>query len=102
MIIPPIRTNGVARTQTIAILHSNKAEITMPASKERKPSKTVAVVSVVSPLRLVISSDKMLLKIPGALSCLSYQDTCLNNRDENRLFLIVSVRFSPASENITF
>jgi len=82
MIIPPIRTKGVAKIQTSAILHSKIAEMVIPAKIARTDSMSTAVVSVVSPFKLVISSERMFDRIPGALSFRSYHDTCLYIKDE--------------------
>ena len=75
--IPPKRTKGVAKKHTIAILHSKKPDTTIPVMIAKKDSEMVATVSVVSPLRLEISSESTLERIPGALSFLSYQEMVL-------------------------
>jgi hypothetical protein len=75
--IPPSMTNGVANMQMIAILHWKKADKAIPAKMQITDSMIVAIVSVVRPLRLLISSDKMFVRIPGALSFLSNHETCL-------------------------
>ena len=65
----------------IAILHWKKADIAIPAKRAMIDSTRVAKVSVVRPFKLVMSSERMLVRIPGAFSLRSNQETCLWIKD---------------------
>ena len=67
----------------------------MPAAKQSIASKIVHNVSEVNPLRFVISSDNMLVRIPGALSFESNHETYLKINALNKRFLTSKVKFSP-------
>jgi len=65
-------------------------------------SAIAAIVSVVSPFKFVISSDKIFVMMPGALSLRSNQATCLYNKDSYNYTLTLNVKFSPANRNNHF
>lgn len=80
---------------TRAILQDMTTEMTTPIAMVRNASPKMAIVSVVRPLSLVISSAKMLLRIPGALSFESNQANYLCRISVKSILLKVKVKFSP-------
>lgn len=70
-------TKGQVAMQTRAILQEKKAEMATPEVMQKKVSATVPMISVLRPLRFVISSEKAFEMIPGALSLRSNQETFL-------------------------
>ena len=68
----------------------------------RKASDSTAAVSVLRPLSFVISSAKMLLRTPGALSFESNQESYLCKISVNSSCLNLNVKFSPTKVNKYF
>lgn len=76
-IMPPNKIKGAQAMATSAILHDIIKAAIMPRLMVRKASHSTAMVSVLNPFNFVISSDKMLLRIPGALSFESNHESYL-------------------------
>ena len=87
IITPPKTIKGEQAVETNAILQDKTNERTIPITKPREASDRIATVSVVNPFILVISSERMLLKIPGALSFESNQPRCLCSISVKSYFL---------------
>ena len=98
IITPPKTIKGEQAVETNAILQDKTNERTIPITKTtskaiipitkpREASDRIATVSVVNPFILVISSERILLKIPGALSFESNQPRCLCSISVKSYFL---------------
>lgn len=70
-------------------------ETETPATKVQTVSARVPTASVVRPLRLPMSSERMFVMIPGAFDFRSNHDTCLWRRLSKSSTRTAKVRFSP-------
>ena len=87
---------------TSAILQEMMREIIDPIAIQRKASDKTEIVSVVSPLSLVISSERIFESTPGALSFESNQESYLCKISVNSSCLNLNVKFSPTKVNKYF
>jgi hypothetical protein len=93
--VPPTNINGAQPRQTNDIFQLNENDIIIPTMNPKTASIKIAIVSVVNPFNFDISSDKILLSTPGALSLLSNQARLLYTIPSKSYFLKVKVKFSP-------
>lgn len=73
----PIDIKGVAAKEINATFQVKMNDKIMPKNKLVRHSIITATVSVLNPLRQIISSESILLKTPGALYLLSNHDISL-------------------------
>jgi hypothetical protein len=76
-IAPPTTIVGIKARVISPILQENNIEMITPMIRVNRDSSNIAIVSVDNPFNKVISSDKTLLRTPGALSLLSNHATSL-------------------------
>ena len=93
---------GEQPKETREILQEMTRERIMPMTRPRIASSSTAIVSVVRPLSLVISSERILESTPGALSLESNHDSYLCKISVKSCFLNCRVKFSPTNTNRYF
>lgn len=95
MIILPADINGTIARVIRANFQLKNNDIPTPINMPPNASIIVAICSVVSPFKQLISSERRLLKIPGARFLSSNHDIYLSIIEAKSSFLMLLVRFSP-------
>ena len=78
---PPKTMNGEVKVTTKPSCHEKMKQIKHEKKSPRPASIAIAKDSVVRPLTALISSVKILVRIPGARFLLSNQPICLCRKD---------------------
>ena len=99
---PPSTMKGHVTVTTKATYQVKRKHIRHEKKRPRAASTAIAILSVDSPFKALISCVMILVRAPGALVLSSYQPTDLCIKALNNVTLSVYVKFSPPRAKLSF